>query len=217
MTKNWSQFAWENVETHYNEILKLPFITQLMNGTLDKKIFDYYIEQDIIYLEEYGKVLANISSKLPKLEHRNIFMQCAQDSMQVEGEVHKAFANKSNKKVEASQSCLLYCGFLHKQLIFDPIEVAAAAILPCFVVYKKVGDYIYKNQNKNNNPYKNWIETYGGDEFAEPVKQAENITSELAINTTPQIRKKMLEAYIISTKMEWIFWNSAYNLEKWPL
>ncbi|MCT4613891.1 MAG: TenA family protein [Marinifilaceae bacterium] len=217
MKTNWSQEAWETVQVEYDKILALPFIQQLADGSLDKTIFDYYIEQDTVYLEEYGKILANISSRLPQLAQRSIFMQCAQDSMQVEGDLHQVFFNKDSKEIKASPSCLLYSSYLEKLLVFEPIEVAAAAVLPCFVIYKKVGDHIYAHHQKKNNPYQDWIDTYGGDDFAEPVRMAEEICSELAANTTQEIRNKMLEAYQISTKMEWIFWNAAYNKEQWPL
>jgi thiaminase/transcriptional activator TenA len=45
------------------------------------------------------------------------------------------------------------------------VEVTMASVLPCFWIYKKVGDHIYQQQNKQNNPYQTWIDTYAGEEF----------------------------------------------------
>ena len=39
---------------------------------------------------------------------------------------------------------------------------------------------------------------------------------ELAKATTPAIRKQMTEAYVNATRMEWMFWDSAWKKEGWP-
>lgn len=219
MNKTWSQYAWENVTPLYNKILDLSFINELMTGTLKQEQFLHYIAQDSIYLGEYGRILAGIGAKLSKAEQRSSFLKFATDTVVVEQALHQGFKNSINKqkKTEATPACLLYTSYLHKQLATEPIEVAVAAVLPCFVVYKKVGDYILEHQSGNDNPYQDWINTYGGEDFANAVKRAEDIADELAENASAEIRERMLEAYVMATKLEWMFWHSAYELEKWPL
>ena len=93
--------------------------------------------------------------------------------------------------------------------------MATAAILPCFWIYKKVGDHILETQNSKNNPYKNWIDTYSGEEFAEGVKKAITYTDRMAENSTPEIRSQMLEAFITASKLEYNFWDAAYRNIIW--
>ncbi|WP_111710046.1 thiaminase II [Lutibacter citreus] len=219
MNKNWCDNAWEASSLNYKKITELKFIKGLINGSLTQDRFSYYIQQDSIYLGEYGRVLAGIGAKLSNPTYRSLFLKFAADTVFVEQELHREFQKtlKSNIESETSPVCLLYTSFLHKQLAIEPIEVAIAAILPCFVIYGKVGNYIKANQTKTENPYQQWINTYGGEEFTKAIKQAEQITNDLAKNTTEEIRKKMIETYIMSTRMEYMFWDSAYKLEKWPL
>lgn len=219
MNKKWSTKAWESVSPFYKQILELNFIQGLIDGALCETKFSYYVQQDSIYLGEYGRVLAGIGAKLMNATQRSLFLKFASDTVFVEQELHRGFKKtlKSKEELDASPACLLYTSFLHKQLAMEPIELAVAAVLPCFVVYKKVGDYILKNQSANNNPYQQWIDTYGGEDFANAVNQAEQLANDLAQNTTDEIREKMEEVYTTATKMEWMFWNSAYELEKWPL
>lgn len=217
MKNQWSQRAWEATGEIYEKILQLPFIKELMCGSLENEKFVFYIQQDALYLAEYGKVLAGISTKLQKPEHIDAFIGFASESIVVERILHKSYVNLIDFKVEASPSCLLYTSFLTSQLGIAPVETLVAAVLPCFRIYKEVGDYILQHQDKINNPYQSWIDTYGGVEFAESVHKACIICDELAEDSTEKRQAEMLDAYIMCSKMEWKFWESAWNLEKWEV
>lgn len=215
----WSDRAWEAIGDIYQKTLDLPFIQELISGKLNKEKFNFYIQQDALYLADYGKVLTGIASRLSKPEHIQPFIAFAGETMVVEKELHKSFLKEINDQqvVEASPACLLYTSYLLKQLATAPVEVIVAAVLPCFWIYKEVGDYILEKQAKENNPYQAWIDTYGGDEYAASVKTAIDICNDLAEQSTPGQQEKMIEAFVICSKLEWMFWDSAYNLEKWKI
>lgn len=215
----WSEKAWQSIEPVYGKILELPFIKELISGTLPKEIFRFYIRQDAAYLSDYGKVLTGIASKLHNPGHVESFIYFASSTMKVERELHRSFVKESgsNESVEPSPSCLLYTSFLQKQQAFASIEVALAAVLPCFWIYKEVGDYILKHQVKDNNPYQSWIDTYGGEEFERSVVSAIAICDEVAEQCTEEQREAMTKAFVTSSKLEWLFWDSAYRQEQWPV
>ena len=60
---NWSENAWKTIEEKYASILKMPFITELTNGSLPKEKFRFYMAQDSLYLEHFGRTLALIGAK----------------------------------------------------------------------------------------------------------------------------------------------------------
>lgn len=215
----WSEKAWEAALPIYNSIISHPFISELINGTLDEQKFNFYIKQDSYYLSEYGRVLAGISAKLSCNNDREAFLHFAGDSIAVEKALHELFlANAPEVNgIPVSPGCLLYTGYLHQQLATKSVEETLASVLPCFWIYKKVGDYILRNQNKNNNPYQPWINTYGGEEFANAVKKAVEICDKTAEDAPISRQTSMTEAYVTASKMEWIFWESAYRLEQWPI
>ncbi len=213
----WTEKAWKASESIYNKILELPFLHELMNGTLPEEKFYFYLNQDAIYLAEYGKILAGIASRLTNGDQRAAFLGFSNDTITVESALH-AFYLKDAPKTKysgPSPSCSLYTGFLSQKLLCYPVEVALAAILPCFWIYKKVGDYILEHQTKEQNRYQNWIDTYGGEEFGNAVKRALEICDSVAENTS--LQEEMTEAYLYATKMEWMFWDSAYRMEEWPV
>lgn len=215
----WSEQAWLAAKPIYDNILELPFIKELMNGELKKEQFLFYIGQDAIYLSEYGRVLTGIASKLDNPQHIASFVSFANDSISVEQALHESFIHEIKKEnnEEVSPTCLLYTSFLHKQLANNPIETALAAILPCFWIYKEVGDYILANQVKENNPYQSWIDTYGGDDFSKSVSIAISICDEVAEQCTESQKKAMTKAFVTCSKLEWMFWDSAYKQEKWMI
>lgn len=213
----WSEEAWAAAQPTYNKILEQPFIRGLIDGTLEKEKFVFYIQQDALYLAEYGKVLTGIASRLSGPEHISAFIHFAGDSMEVEKALHEVFISKikTKNRAEASLTCMLYTSYLLRQLATSSIEVILASVLPCFWIYKEVGDYIIQNQTKNENPYQAWIDTYGGGDFEKSVQQAIVICDEIADNCTEEQRKAMTDAYVMCSKMEWLFWDSAWRMEKW--
>jgi len=216
----WSESAWESIQPVYNKILQQPFISELMNGTLDRQKFEFYIQQDALYLAEFTKVLSIVASKLDKSEHISAFLYFAKNTIFVEQVLHESFFKEYsvNALAEASPACLFYTSYLHRQSANAPVEVALAAILPCFWIYREVGDYILKNQtNKENNPYQKWINTYGGVEYSADVDRAIAICNELAENCTEKQRQVMTETFVMCSKFEWMFWDSAWRLEKWSI
>lgn len=216
---NWSDRVWKTIEPVYDRILQLPFIGELANGTLAKEKFLFYLQQDAIYLSEYGKILAGIAAKTDSPEYKKAFLKFAGDTVSVEQALHEFYLKEINgaDRTEASPSCMLYTGYLYSMLGSRPLEVALAAVLPCFLIYKQVGDHILETQTASENPYQQWINTYGGEEFAEAVTLAVTICDQVAATCTDSQQKAMTEAFIRASKLEWMFWNSAWNEEQWPL
>jgi thiaminase/transcriptional activator TenA len=214
----WSEKTWEAITPVYKEIETLPFIAELMNGTLETEKFLFYIRQDAMYIADFGKVLTAIATKLTKSAHIEAFIGFAGESLAAESALHQIYSSEfdGSKPLTQSPSCLLYTSYLYRQLS-APVEVMAAAVLPCFWIYKEIGDYILANQVKENNPYQAWIDMYSSEEFAQSVEKAIRICDELAEKCTDEQKQAMTDAFVACSKMEWMFWDSAYRLEQWSI
>lgn len=211
----WSDEAWAKAENIYKSILKLPFVKELSEGVLSRERFMFYIRQDSIYIENYSRVLTHIASRLPGHRQMEDFLRFASDGIIVEKILHESYLADSHSNATPTPTTLLYNSYESAKAL-GPVEIEAAAILPCFWIYQKVGDEIIKGSLPSN-PYYKWIETYSDKGFEQSTIRAIEICDELADATTPEIRKQMTEAFITATKMEWMFWDSAYNLEKWKI
>jgi thiaminase/transcriptional activator TenA len=215
----WSEHTWCSIEPVYGKIIEHDFINELMNGTLPYDKFLFYLRQDSFYLTQYGKVLAGLAAKLNTVDHMESFLRFAGDTILVERALHESFLKDAHKglPLEVSPSCMLYTGYLSQLLATNSVETTLAAVLPCFWIYKKVGDHILENQTTKENPFQSWIDTYGGDEFAQAVDKAIAICDHAAQAATEAQRKAMTEAFAYAAKMEWMFWDSAYRMEQWPI
>ncbi|KFF12807.1 thiaminase II [Chryseobacterium soli] len=213
----WSEYTWQVIEERYQSILEMPFIKELSAGTLPQEKFRFYMMQDSLYLEHFGRTLSVIAAKIHDIRDVLAFMRFAENAIVVENALHEFYFQDFGvtDKGVLEPACHHYIHFLRSTAALESVEIAAAAVLPCFWIYKKVGDYIYSHQNTVNNPYQKWIDTYGGDEFAVAVEQAIAICDTLAENSTPETQKRMTEAFVMASRMEYDFWEAAYELKTW--
>ncbi|MBQ0141241.1 MAG: hypothetical protein KBT06_00325, partial [Prevotellaceae bacterium] len=68
-------------------------------------------------------------------------------------------------------------------------------------------------KDAEHNPYHEWISCYASDLMDEGVLNALKLINLLADNESPTRQKQMLDAFLIATEMEYIFWDQAYSLK----
>lgn len=213
----WSDTAWQQALPIYNNITAMLFITDLANGSLDVEKFKYYLQQDAHYLEYFARALAIIAAKVPDVNTMLDFIRFAEGAIIVERALHDSYFKeyKVGERAAVSPTCHHYIHYLQSTAYSADVAVAMAAVLPCFWIYKEVGDYILEHQIKDANPYQGWIDTYAGEEFGLLVIKAINLCDAVAENSTPAQQQKMTEAFVTASRLEYAFWDSAYQLEKW--
>lgn len=209
----WSEQAWQAADGIYKSILELPFLKELAAGTLPMEKFRFYISQDNQYIDVYSRVLAHIASRLPKMDDVDSFLEFAKDGVAVEKGLHQAFNPDTSKG--KSMACEFYTSYLKAQADQE-VAVEVAAILPCFWIYLEVGKHILKIADMEGNPYRDWIAAYSDPAFEISNQKCMDICDALAQASTEEVREKMTEAFVKCSRMEWLFWDSAYKMELWP-
>ena len=169
-----SDLAINKVEHVISAIKEHPFNKELMSGELKMNIFMGYIVQDTFYLESFSKALTLLAAKADKCYMKD-FLLFALGSFEVESSgVHdyfyKQYPTYSEKRLTVS--AVMYANYLISVTSLEAFALGVAAVLPCFWIYKIVGEYIKQNCNITDNPYSQWITTYSGDSFNQNVKRA---------------------------------------------
>jgi len=211
---------WKTISPIYRAILDHPFNQQLAQGTLPQEQFQFYLKQDALYLVDFAKALALISAKSPSVDLVVDFLHFAEGAIIAERGLHEYYFQVYNTQLDVKYApgCFNYTNYLLATASLRSYEEAIAAVLPCFWIYREVGSHIYQNSlqsSPSHNSYQKWIDTYAGEEFGIVVDKAIAITDQVAAQTTPRIRDLMQTAFVNSTRLEWIFWDSAYHLEQW--
>lgn len=209
----WSTDTWKASEPIYHAILELPFIKELADGTLPQERFLHYIAQDNLYIDDYSRVLAHIASRLDNIDDVATVLEFAGDGVAMEKSLHAMYVHHST--AEKSPACLFYTSLLKAQAM-ENVAVEAAAILPCFWIYQKVGEHILATATLEGNPYADWIRAYSDPAFDASTRRAIDLCDRLAEAADPSTRARMTEIYLQCARQEWLFWDSAYRLESWP-
>ncbi|WP_316799760.1 TenA family protein [Pedobacter frigidisoli] len=163
----WSEIAWLKIAPIFNSIIAHPFNSELSSGTLSRERFLFYLAQDAYYLLDFARALSTISGRMNSPELVLAFSEFSTGAIVAERSLHERYFVEFglNEDAQPSPSTFLYTNYILRQAAYGDLGVAVASVLPCFWIYKAVGDHIFSLQAGNDNVYKEWIDLYSGDDF----------------------------------------------------
>jgi thiaminase (transcriptional activator TenA) len=200
----------------------MAFNAELAAGTLSEARFKHYIIQDAHYLIGFGRALTLAAAKAPDPDRIVQFAKSAEGAIVVERALHKSFFAHYGitadvfARTSLSPACHHYVSYLLATAFGEPYEVLLGALLPCFWIYAEVGRDIHARAARPN-PYQAWIDTYAGEDFHAAVQAVIDATDEAATGASASLQQRMHMAFARATQLEWIFWDSAYRLRRWPV
>ena len=212
---SWSKVAWQSVGLVFHAIVNQPFNVELMQGTLATEKFVRYLQQDQIYIKNYGEEMYLLAEMLPQESMRELFRRFAHDGIEAEKGLHAMLVElfKINSMVSASAVTEEYMAFTRQYVERDDLLMSMAAMLPCMWVYNEIGLYIHTHSQLEGNPYSDWIEMYASDLMTEGVLQTVKMCDELAGSASLPMRAAMRYAFVRATELEWMFWEYGYTGE----
>jgi thiaminase/transcriptional activator TenA len=92
-----------------------------------------------------------------------------------------------------------------------------AAVLPCYWIYGETGKRLYKTRPRQPKIYREWIETYASESFWKPVREQIRLMDRLGAVASRSEKQRMAANFSLSSRYEFMFWEQAYRLEKWPV
>jgi len=223
MAKNFSEQLRQRGARIWRAIDKHPFLQELQDGSLPMNRFTYFILQDYVYLLDFAQVLCLGGAKSPNLEILDLFCRHALGAVEVERSFHESFGKTvglSRKQLDAVPKGP------HTQAYIDHLQSVArggtlgelvAAVLPCYWIYGETGKRLYKGRPIKPKIYREWIETYAGESFWQPVREQIHLMDRLGSRASGAEKKQMTAHFILSSRYEFMFWEQAYRLASWPV
>ena len=214
--------AWDETSGLYQRILDLPFNRELAAGTLSPERFQFYMTQDALYLTQYARALAAAATQAPDNASMQFYAKASETALVVERALHGGFFQKFGvdpeeaAAAEPSPTCFGYTSFLLATALQGSYPELTAAVLPCFRIYWEVGNHI-AGIAQPGNPYQAWIDTYADPGFGEAVNTATALCDGAAEQASATQRDAMRRAFRRAAQYEWMFWDSAYRREAWPI
>lgn len=216
-----SAAMWTRMRPFHDAVLRHPFVRGLTDGTLPVDAFSRYVIQDALYLRDYGRALALCAARAGDTATLRMFCLHAAEAIDAERALHTHLMAElgidpaAAESAEPSPTCRAYTSFLLGACTLGERHEAFAAVLPCYWIYREVGRALME-QGSPDARYAAWIATYGGDEFSEAADGAiAACDSALADLGASELERAHGNA-VISSRYEWMFWDSAWRDERWP-
>ena len=201
-----------------------PFVVALGKGTLPERKFKYYILQDARFLGDLARVFAARVQKAPDAESALRFARLVEETITVERGLHESYGKRW--KMTPAQMTLIPMAPTNyaytRHMLAVALHGSAAEItvvaLPCAWIYCVVGKHLLRHgPPKKNHPYRDWLMLYASPEFAEVQRWMRAKVDKWAKTAGKEEKRRMEEAFVISSRYEWMFWEMAWNEEQWPV
>lgn len=205
---------WQKTLTH-------PFVTGLGEGTLPLENFQFYMCQDYVFLIEYSRLLALATAKAPDLETMGRFARLLDATLNHEMALHREFAAQCGIDASAlaatqpAPTTAAYTNHLVRIASLGNSAEIIAALLPCQWGYCEIGQTLARRGKPVAVPfYCQWIDMYASQEFAALATWLRELLDSFS-GAVDEARLR--EIFCTSARYEYLFWEMAYRLERWPI
>ena len=218
MSEGFSATLRAEADAIWREIFNNPFLKEIQQGTLPLEKFRYYLAQDYLYLEGFGRAVALALAKAP--DSRNLELLSRRVLTPVERPLHQklmALVDLSVEDVEElghSPTNLAYVNHMIKTAALGGLGQTAAALLPCPWSYHEIGSLLDQVEHP---VYSHWGSPYREGMLEESTNAWRSFLDEEAALASPRERQAMREAFLTSSRYEYLFWDMAYTQQGWPV
>ena len=205
-------------EPIWRKIFAHPFLREIKDGTLPLETFQYYLAQDYLYLEGFARTVAMALAKAPdsklleELSHRVL--------TPVERPLHHklvAEAGLTMEQVQEAGPSPTNTGYVNHMLATSSrhgLGPTAAALLPCPWTYHMLREEVGQSEHPL---YGQWTSFYVAGFLEGSVEAWRSFVDRMAHDASPAELDAMRQAFLTSSRYEYMFWDAAYRREQWPL
>ena len=211
----------KDAEDIWKKIYVHPFVKELYEGTLPESKFRFYILQDYNYLISSIKNFSLLASRAEDGGIMRELLDIAYIESTGEFEGYKNFLKKMGLTIEEAENeeqipaGISYEGFLLSTSTFKTYEEGITAVLPCYWSYEEIARFHKKKLNSNKNKlYREWASYYLEEDYLNLVNKIRKLVDEIK-NDFPY--NKLRYVFITSSRYEYMFWDSVYNIENWNI
>jgi thiaminase (transcriptional activator TenA) len=202
----------------WKEIFEHPFLQELKAGTLPLAKFRYYLGQDWHYLDVFARA---VGAAISKARNTQTLEDLADRVLRpVEKPLHRKLGELLQIDpihliaARPAPTNLAYINHLLATAAHGSMGEVAAALLPCPWTYHEIGQRIGEVPHP---AYGEWADFYASGILDESVAAWRRLVDEAASTANAGERATMAEAFLLSSRYEYLFWEMAYRQEEWPI
>jgi thiaminase/transcriptional activator TenA len=190
-----------------------PFVRGIGDGTVDVERFKRWLRQDYRFLVEYCRVFALAAARSPDLDTLRRFAELLQATAVTEMDLHRSYAAGFGitpgelEAEEMSPVTRAYTDFLVRTAATGDFAELTAALLPCMWGFNEIGLRLAERGRPADERCAAWIDAYADPSFTELAAWCRDVVDGLAEAAGPDVRRRMREAFLVSSRYELAFWD----------
>ncbi len=202
-----------------------PFVMALAEGSLPSEHFRYYQMQDARYLEGFADAAALISTRCTEPGDKLWFIDAARLALVVEGDLHAGYGRTLGyteadvAAMELGPVTRAYRAHMIVAAQTGTLVEAIAALTPCPWLYTALGQHLLDKIGTipPDHPYADWLALYASSEFEAYMQRLLELLQQAADGADGSARARALDAFHVSARYEWSFWEQAWQRQDWPV
>jgi thiaminase (transcriptional activator TenA) len=201
--------------------LEHPFVKGIGDGSLDPDVFQRWVVQDYGYLKEFSRIFAWAVAKAQRLDSMGWYAQVLNLTLNTEMELHRSYAARFGvtpgelEEAEMWPTTRAYTDFLVRTAADGDMADLLAALLPCAWGYIHIGRALAEAEPPNDQRYRDWIDQYASEEFAEAGAWLRSELDREAAGATAEKRARIEHLFLLSSRYELRFWDMCWEGEGW--
>ncbi len=197
----------------FKRIREHSLIHKISDNSLETSVFDFYIQQDSIFLAERAKAFAILASRAPSADLTEYLTNRAEESNDASQKIFQKYAIPLPSTIIMSPACRAYTQYMIDIAQNGSFLEGLAAQLPCSLMYQKLGEHVRQHATQPNK-FEIWINSYSNPERRQKVETFIDIIDGLAEIESCETLDSMRRAFYTASKYEFDFWDDAFNLRE---
>jgi thiaminase/transcriptional activator TenA len=200
-----------------------PFVRGIGDGSLDLERFTHWVRQDYRFLIEYSRLFGLAAARAPDLDTLGRFADLLQATARTEMDLHRAYAREFGiteaelEREPMAPTTRAYTDFLIRVAATGDFAELVAALLPCMWGFAEIGLTLKARGLPAEPRYAKWIEMYADPGFVALADWCRDLMDRLAEGAGEAGRRRVEEAFLASSRYEYLFWEMAWRRETWPV
>jgi len=218
---SFSEEIRKQTDSIWKAIFEHPFVQSIGKGTLDRERYEFYLKQDYIYLIDFSRVFALAAAKARHLPDMGYFATLLNATLNMEMDLHRrtcadfSISAEALEQTKPAMTTASYTNLLVRTCYEETLPGILAMLLPCAAGYVEIGQKLKAQGLPDKQHFRDWIETYSSDEFAEFVDWLKNRLDQLSASASAQDKDRWFDLYLNSARFEYLFFDMSWRMELW--
>jgi thiaminase (transcriptional activator TenA) len=197
------------------------FVARLADGSLPEEAFRHYLKQDYLFLIHFARAYALAAYKADDMADMRAAATHVTALLDTEMSLHVDYcagwgiAEADIHATPESKATMAYTRFVLERGMAGDVLDLYVALAPCVIGYGEIGKRLIGDPatRLDGNPYRKWIEMYGGDDYRAGMKDAiATLDRAAARRETPQRFDGLARTFRQATRLEADFWQMGLTL-----